>query len=111
MQNTGINPVIIVKSWKIYIVKIIQGTNWEPFFAPKRTKGEFLPCSLSSLIWWKWEQNKTNVVDNAGPEPSNNDSSQGISIRNASDGLSAIKAAEKAKGPKANQHNGSPKPW
>ena len=35
IQKTGINPVIIVKSWKIYIVKIVHGTNWEPFFAPK----------------------------------------------------------------------------
>ena len=95
----------------MYIVQIIQGTNWEPFFAPKRTKGEFFPYFLSSIIWWKWEQNNTRVVAKEGPDPSNKDSFQGIEIRYISDGLSAIKLAEKAKGPKVIQHNGSPKPW
>ena len=65
-----------------------------PFFAPKRTKGEFLPCTLSSLIWWKWEQNSTSVVDSEDAEPSNNDSFHGIEIRYISVGLSAINAAE-----------------
>ena len=83
----------------------------EPFFAPNRTKGEFLPCSLSSLIWWKWEQNKTSVVANEDPELSNNASFQGTEIKYISDGLSAIKVAEQANGPKANQQSGSPKPW
>ena len=81
IQNTGINLVTIVKSWKIYIVKIIQGTSWEPFFAPSRTKGEFFPCFLSSESWWKWEQNNTRVVAYEGPEPSYIETFQGISSK------------------------------
>ena len=83
-----------MKSWKIYIVKIIQGTIWEPFFAPKRTKGEFFPCFLSSEIWWKWEQNKTRVVANEGPEPSNKATFHGIFSKKILDGFNAIKTAE-----------------
>ena len=83
-----------MKSWKIYIVKIIQGTNWEPFFAPKRTKGEIFQCFLSSEIWWKWEQNNTRVVAKEGPEPSNKETFHGISSKKILDGFNAIKTAE-----------------
>ena len=77
---------------------------------PIKTKGERFPYFLSSFIWWKWEQNRTKVIDKAGPVPKSKDSRHGILFAYIPIGLSAISPAAKAKGPNANQHRGSPRP-
>ena len=90
---------------------MIQGINWEANLGPRKTNGEIFPCFWSSLIWWKWEQNKTIVIANAGLLPKRKDSLHGILERLLLSGFKANSEAENAKGPKAVQQSGSPNPW
>ncbi len=44
------------------MLAVNQVRTFAPLAVPKRTMGDRFPAAISSLTWWKWEQNKIRLV-------------------------------------------------